>query len=102
MARGIKSVMRQANRLAKGMNNGETKIISGSKINGANAVVYKARNGMVNLVGVSYEKGIARFFSDGSSHTIGNSANRTYGKARGLIFSGGAKFKRGSTGSKGG
>lgn len=102
MAKGIKTIMRQANRLAKGMKNGETKTISGSKINGANAVVYKARNGMVNLVGASYETGIARFFSDGSSHTIGNDANGTYGKARGLVFSGNAKFKRGSTGSKGG
>lgn len=102
MAKGIKSVMRQANRLAKGMKNGETKTILGSKINGANAVVYKAKNGMVNLVGASYEEGIARFFSDGTALSITKDMYRTYGKARNLVFSGGAKFKRGSTGSKGG
>ncbi|UWF80207.1 MAG: hypothetical protein [Bacteriophage sp.] len=102
MTKGIKSVVRQANRLAKTMKNKETRAIPGSKINGANAVVYKARNGMVNVIGASHEQGIARFFSDGTALSITKDMYRTYGKARNLVFSGGAKFKRGSTGSKGG
>lgn len=102
MAKGIKAVFRQANRISKSMKNRETKIIPDAKINGANAVVYKARNGMVNVIGASYKNGIARYSSDGRKFSISRSADRTFGKARKLVFSGGAKYKKGSTGSKGG
>ena len=65
-------------------------------------MVYKARNGMINVIGASYAKGIARYSSDGRKFSISRSADRTFGKARKLVFSGGAKYKKGSTGSRGG
>lgn len=67
MAKGIEDVFRQADRISKSMKNRETKIIPNTKINGANAVIYKAKNGMVNVIGASYKNGIARYSSDGKS-----------------------------------
>lgn len=103
MAKGIKSVMRQANRLAKGMKNGEAKVIPNSKINGANAVVYRSRgNGMINLIGANYDNNsVARYFTSGNKYSV--SASSSHAKQfKKLVFSNGAKFKKGSTGSRGG
>lgn len=102
MAKEIKAVFRQANHISKSMKNRETKIIPNAKINGVNAVIYKAKNGMVNVIGASYKNGIARYSSDGKKFSISRFEDKIFGKARKLVFSGGAKYKKGSTGSRGG
>lgn len=102
MTKRIEAVFRQANRISKSMKNRETKIIPNTKINGVNAVIYKAKNGMVNVIGASYKNGIARYSSDGKKFSISRSEDKIFGKARKLVFSGGAKYKKGSTGSRGG
>ena len=98
MAKGLDSVFRRASRLNQSMKNGEVRTVPGARINGGRVAVYKAQNGMMNVLGTNATgKSIARYFPSGKSFPVGKDALRKYDfyqKAQTRVFNRGVLTKK--------
>ncbi|WEB70107.1 hypothetical protein [Lactobacillus crispatus] len=101
-SKGLSPVFDRAKSVAKTMENREVKQLRGAKINGGNVAVYKARNGVLNVLGLTSSKGgMARYFTNGNQFVITPDAQEKYGfyqKAKKIIYKNNSKYKEGHTG----
>ena len=89
-SKGLSPVFDRAKSVAKTMENREVKQLRGAKINGGNVAVYKARNGVLNVLGLTSSKGgMARYFTNGNQFVITPDAQEKYDfyqKAKKIIY----------------
>lgn len=101
-SKGLSPVFDRAKSVAKTMENREVKQLRGAKINGGNVAVYKARNGVLNVLGLTSSKGgMARYFTNGNQFVITPDAQEKYDfyqKAKKIIYQNNSKYKEGYTG----
>ena len=101
-SKGLSPVFDRAKSVAKTMENREVKQLRGAKINGGNVAVYKARNGVLNVLGLTSSKGgMARYFTNGNQFVITPDAQEKYDfyqKAKKIIYKNNSKYKEEHTG----
>lgn len=101
-SKGLSPVFDRAKSVAKTMENREVKQLRGAKINGGNVAVYKARNGVLNVLGLTSSKGgMARYFTNGNQFVITPDVQEKYDfyqKAKKIIYKNNSKYKEGHTG----